>query len=149
MAIWTLGRVPAGEVVVEAQSSTLEKFVGKVLKWVPADLAVIYTGFIKALVDSPDDDPNVRLTVVFIVLAPIAVLLVSFSSGDRGVKGRALAARVVLAAPALAIWSGTVPNSGWDQIEWVAENPAWTVGIAAVAGFFFSLIADGIESRVK
>jgi hypothetical protein len=148
MAAWTLARVPADQSVVEPGSSQAEKFVGKVLKWVPADLVVIYTGLIKAVVDDANDTSNYWVTAGFVVAAPVTVLLLAFASGPRGIGGSKLWVRAILSMPAAAIWSATVPNSGWDEIQWVTQHLALTAGLAGAAGFFFSLIADGIEQRI-
>jgi len=148
MSVWTLSRVPAGRSLVEqTPDSPLAKFVGKVLKWVPADVAVLYTAFIKALVDDPKDDPNIWLTIIFVVLTPIFVVLLAASS-PNGARGRLLLTRAMLSIPAFAIWSIAVPNSGWDQIKWFADHPAWVVGFAGVGGLLFSLGADLIEGSV-
>lgn len=147
MSVWALARVPPKRAIVEADDSDLAKFVGRVLKWIPADLAVLYTAFIKALVDSPKDDPNIWLTVIFTLLAPITLVLLALNS-TNGARGKVLAVRAVLSVPAFVIWSLTVPNSGWDQIERIANHPAWVAGLAGLAGFLFSQIAELIENRL-
>jgi hypothetical protein len=146
MSVWALSRVPQGRAIVEADDNDLARFVGLVLKWIPADLAVIYTAFIKALVDDPKDDPNIWLTVIFITLSPIVLALLAATS-DHGAGGKTLAIRAFLSIPAFAIWSLTVPNSGWDQIDRIAKHPAWVAGFAALGGFLFSLIAELVERR--
>ncbi len=149
MSVWALSRVPGGHSLVEdeAADSGLARFVGKVLKWVPADVAVLYAAFIKALVDDPNDGPNVVLTIIFIGLTPFILVLLAATS-PKGARGKLLVTRAILSMPAFVIWSLAVPNSGWDQISWIGDNPAWTAGFAGVAGFVFSLIAELVEKAV-
>jgi hypothetical protein len=147
VSAWQLARVPGKRVLVESDDSDFAKFVGLLLKWIPADLVVLYTAFIKALVDDPTDDPNVYLTIIFGVSAPIVVLLLAANS-DHGARGWTLALRTILVVPAFALWTLTVPNSGWDQIDKIAAHPTWVAGLAAFGAFLFSLLAEFIERRV-
>ena len=53
-----------------------------------------------------------------------------------------------LACGAFAIWTLSVPFSGWQQIDFVNENQAAVAVIAAVVGLFFGFLADGITKAL-
>jgi hypothetical protein len=121
----------------------LQTFIGTPIKWIPAEVVTLFTASIAAFV-TVQDDPAWPLFIIFIVLTPIAVIGGAFAqSGLSGVTQKVLLA-AVLSVPAFAIWSFVVPNSGWEDIDWVADNPVWTTVIAAVAGYIYSLFAEGV-----
>lgn len=49
--------------------------------------------------------------------------------------------KATLAPIAFLIWSATVPNSGWQDVEAIADNPQWTVAVCGVLAFVFALFA--------
>jgi hypothetical protein len=135
----------------EAQS-TMTDLAGKVLSWIPGEVVVLYgaliTLFVGTSADSPGDAASIILTVLGVIFASGFVVLAAWSSTSdsewltKRIKGRAF-----LAGVAFVIWSLTVPDSGWQEIKWIAEHPAQTAGIAGVFGLIFSLIATGADNR--
>jgi hypothetical protein len=77
-----------------------------------------------------------------VVLAFVAVLggafqvTRSFKAFDKDVWRNA-----ALASIAFVIWSATVPNSGWQDVDVIADNPQWTVAVCGVFAFLFALFA--------
>jgi hypothetical protein len=147
MGLFYLARAPYGpaRLAAEVNDTLAAKFIGKIVKWIPADWMVIYTGIVKGVDDSASAW-NLWATIAFTVLAPIIVLLLAFASGTGA--SPVLWLRAALAAPAFLIWSAIVPNSVWEQVGLIGEKPALAAGIVAAIGFVFSLVADGLEKRV-
>jgi molecular chaperone DnaK (HSP70) len=136
------------ELGVAAPDQPLLTYVGKVLTWIPADAVVVYTAAVKALVDDPDDDPHWWLAGVCAGIAVILVVIGRLSKGFRGALTWKLAVHVVLVVIAFAIWSPTVPDSGWDEFGFIADNPGWTIVVCALAGLLFAALADQIKGWV-
>jgi hypothetical protein len=128
----------------------LGAFVGKVISWIPADVVALYGVAVttqEATRTHSGSNPNTGLLVTFIVLAPIVAWAGAFAAPNRKFTWRDLVAGI-LAFFGFAIWSTSVPRSGWGGIDWVQQHPTDVAIGAAVAGLVFSLIASGVDRRV-
>lgn len=152
MSAWQLGREGATPrfAAFDAETDTpLQTFVGRVLTWIPLDVVAIYAAAITALTDEPNDSVSKWLIVGGVSLALVAVPLGAFATKTSEWFTKKVKVRMALAPIAFLIWSPTVPDSGWNNVKFVVDNPAWTVVICAVAGYLFSLIAQGLDKRVE
>lgn len=120
-------------------------FVGRVLEWIPADVIALFAAAITAFELEPTDGSSRILIGGGAVLAILAVVGGAFAGDGFSAK---VWARAVLAPIAFLIWSPTVPDSGWQDIAWVADHPQLTVAACAVAAFLFAMLAQGLEKRV-
>jgi hypothetical protein len=131
---------------------TLSDMAGKVLAWIPGEVIVLYGALITLFVQNDPEKAGNATTIILTVLGVIAaggfVYLAAWSSTKtkqwvtKRIRGRA-----ILASIAFLIWSLTVPNSGWNEIGWIADNPAAMAGIAGAFGLVFSFIATGFDNR--
>lgn len=143
---------PATITSVEEAESKMKDFAGKVLQWIPGELVVFYGALTTIIVqnesDTAADTGMVLLTVAAVLLAPAIVALGTFSNtSEPGWFTRRVALRCGLATIAFAIWSLTIPNSGWNHIDWIADNPAPTAAIAGFLGLLFSMFATGADKH--
>jgi hypothetical protein len=115
--------------------------IGRVARWIPGDILVLYAGAINWVSPEPAS-PSVRLLVVFFIATPVVVLLGAFAK--HKVAGFDLV-KAALAMLAFAIWSLSIPRSGWHQWALVSDNPGWVTIASALGGLMFGLLASGIE----
>lgn len=148
MTAWRLGEDASRTEVSAAGDGAADpvSYVGRVLEWIPADVIALYAAAITAFEQEPTDGSSKVLIVGGVVLAFVAVVLGAFA-GDGFSKTVWL--RACLAPIAFLIWSPSVPNSGWQDIEWIADHPGLTVMACAVLAFIFALAAQGLEKRIK
>jgi hypothetical protein len=167
MGAWSLGRDVAkfdakaidGETpslatvaAVKEAESTVKDFAGKVLQWIPGEVIAFYGAITTIIVqndkDSIGDLGTVLLTGAGVLFAAGFVVLAAFSNTSKsGWLTKQVKLRSALAAVAFAIWSLTIPSSGWNQINWIAENPAPTAAIAGFLGLVFSMFATGADKH--
>jgi hypothetical protein len=164
MGAWSLGREAAlakqlprqaRELAKEPQDpqDTLSDLAGKVLAWIPGEVVVLYGALITLFVQNDaekiGDSASVVLTIGGVVFAGLFVLLAAFAStSGAGWLTMRIKGRAVLASIAFLIWSLTVPNSGWNEFDWIADHPIETAAIAGVVGLVFSLLATGVDNRL-
>jgi hypothetical protein len=150
MTAFGVGREAAvSDLGAAGSDKALLTFAGRVIHWIPADAIAFYTASITALVDDPKEDPHWWLVALGGAVAVILVIIGRASKGLGGVKKWKLLVNIVLVVVAFVIWSPTVPNSGWQDINVVAEHPVRTVIICAAAGLIFAAISDLIRDWVE
>jgi len=167
MGAWSLGRDAAqfeGEVPAAARAvaknvdevreaeKKLKDSAGKVLQWIPGEVIAFYGAITTIIVQNEaeaiGDTGSILLTVAGVLLAAGFVVLGAFANtSEKGWLTKRVVLRSVLAAVAFAIWSLTVPSSGWNQIEWIKDHPAITAAIAGVLGLCFSMFATGADKH--
>lgn len=150
-----VARLPAEETPEEKKArDKLAEYAGKVLPWIPGEVVVLYGALITLFVQNKPEDvgdtSSVVLTIGGALFAGGFVLLAAFANtSDASWRSKPLLGRAGLATVAFAIWSLTVPNSGWNTINCIAENPVETAAIAGVVGLIFSFVATGIDNRLS
>lgn len=142
MSAWSIGaeRVRAG---VLGRKPTAEEFVGRLTRWIPGDVLVLFASAINWVSAEPKP-PSRSLLIVFLLATPIVVLLGAYSK--RGVVPYDWV-NALLATFAFAIWSISIPRSGWQAWPLFSSNPGWVTLASALGGLVFGLIASGIELR--
>jgi hypothetical protein len=135
-----------------AANKTMSDLAGKVLAWIPGEVVVIYGALITLFIGSESESlgssTSIILTAAGIILAGGLVVLAAWSStSGPGWLTKRIKGRAALACIAFVIWSLTVPDSGWQELGWIADHPAETAAIAGVIGLIFSLIATGADNR--
>jgi hypothetical protein len=144
MTAWGIG-YRSDEVRRLSGGDGLGGFINRVVEWIPADIVALYAAAVTYLEES-DSNPNKAWFYVFLCATPIVSWL-GVLAARRPFGWRALIGGV-LACGAFAIWSASVPNSGWWAIGDVAENPQ-NVAIASVlGGLIFGLVAKVIHDRL-
>lgn len=153
MGAWQLGEDAArrqrGAVASDDPQNALLTIVGRVLKWVPADVVVMFGSGV-AIYVAANDTPGWWLIPVFAAVAPILVSLSAFSGRDptKAWWTKMVAFRTFAAPLASLLWMFTVPNTPWTRIGWVAKHDKPSIIIAAVLGAIFSLLAEGLERGI-
>src|ERR671910_2077992 len=128
MSAWRIG---AGtDTVADAleTGNNLKRYIDKITLWIPGDVVVIYVAGVTALL-TQSNEPNV---VWLVVMAVVTLMYVPFAAwvARRQITG-AVWQRALLAVVAFLIWSLTVPESGWYELEAVATRSGWVALIAA------------------
>jgi len=127
-----------------ASSATLEK-LNTLSKWIPGDTLALYVTAVTAFSSKAHAQPSVALLVIGIAAAPVMVVLSAFAKSGKVPRQTLLPA--LLAAGAFAIWSVSVPFSGWQRIGVVRENQAGFAVAAAAVAVAFGLLAEGATKR--
>ena len=140
MSAWSLG-ADRGAVVRLSGEDRTKEIIGRVVRWIPGDMVVLYAGAINWVSAEPKL-PSLPLLLVFIAATPVVVILGAFAT--RSVR-RFDFVKAVLAVIAFGIWSVSVPRSGWQQFDVVRENPGWVTALSALGGLMFGLLASGME----
>jgi len=122
-------------------SAKLQAVFDRLTKWIPGDTLALYAPCITFLA-TDDATPSVLLLVVMIVATPLFVIGAAFATGGKFTKQVWVSAG--LGAVAFAIWSMSVPLSGWQRWPLVANHEAGFAIGAAIAGIFFGYLAEGI-----
>jgi hypothetical protein len=141
MSAWRIGAGTEDVADARETGGTLKHYIDKITVWIPGDVLVIYVAGVTALL-TQSNEPNVVWLVVMAVITLVYVPVAAWIARKQitgAVWGRAL-----LAVVAFLIWSFTVPESGWHELEAVAKNPGWVALIATLAGLFFGLLAERI-----
>ena len=141
MSAWRIGAGSDDLADAREAGNTLKRFIDKITLWIPGDVVVIYVAGVTALL-TQSNKPNV---VWLVVMAVVTLVYVPFAAwvARKEITG-AVWARALLAVVAFLIWSLTVPESGWHELEAVAKNPGWVALIATLAGLFFGVLAERI-----
>lgn len=120
-------------------------YVGRVVRWIPGDVLVLYAASILWL-NHDGGKPSIILLLVYFVVSPVLVLLGAWST--RSVR-QSDAVRAAMSIPAFGIWSLSIPGSGWQRWELVSKHGGGVAAFVAVAGVIFGLVATGVELRSK
>lgn len=144
MTAFAVGR-RVGELQVQAGDNPGLTYVGRLLHWIPTDAVGAYTAAVTVLVDDETDKSNPWLVVAGGAVALILLLLGAGSKGSTYDWNYKLIPRAAIVVLAFGIWSVTVPDSGWQEVEWVDKHPGWTVAIAALLGLVLAAFADRIK----
>ncbi len=126
-------------------SDRLAAAVDRLTRWIPGDILAIYVAAVTALTSAADSKPSMVLLVATVVATFLFVILAAFATGDP-IEGPTWAA-AVLGALAFAIWALSVPMSGWNRIDFVADNKEAVAVSAAFIGVLFGFFADGVMVR--
>jgi hypothetical protein len=125
--------------------SELQETINKVVKWIPGDALAVYAAAVTAFAAKSGARPSIVLLIVGIVLAAALVPLGAFAA-KGSIPGKSLLP-AALAAFAFAIWSLSVPFSGWQRWHVVHENQAEVAIVAAVLALLFGLVAEGLSKK--
>jgi hypothetical protein len=153
MTAWRLGvDASAREArVLRNDEKDALSFVGKLIEWIPADVVALYAALITALKADPADAKAKYLIGAGVLLTLVAVPLGAWSArstvADKKWWTKLVKKQTALAPIAFLIWSPTVPDSGWQDIKWISDNPGVTTAICAVLAFLFALFAKGIAEK--
>jgi hypothetical protein len=144
MSAWTVGRTSTERrfSVLDSSESQFTAILNKVVRWIPGDVLALYVAGVTAI---GVDRPSLSWLLVGLVLAPVIVLGSAYAA-NRAIT-RATAFSAVLALAATAVWSLTVPGSGWNRWSFVSDNPTGVTLVAAVAGLLFGLLADALVRK--
>lgn len=154
MSAWRVGSETAatsagGPVAFGAEQGTSENVVTAVIdrltKWIPGDALALYVAAVTVFTAPHGAKPSVILLIVFVLLC--AGIVVGSSFASTGEIPRSVVLPAVLASMAFAIWSLSVPLSGWHRWIFVSNNQAAVAVIAAIAGLLFGFLADGFTKR--
>jgi hypothetical protein len=139
MSAWRIGAGADDTSGSREAGNALKRYIDKITVWIPGDVLIIYVAGVTALL-TQSQEPNVVWLVVMALVTLVYVPIAAWVARKQmtgAVWGRAL-----LALLAFLIWSLTVPESGWHELETVAKNPGWVALIATLAGLFFGLLAE-------
>ncbi len=139
--IGTGSRVAAG---VNATTDPILEFLGRWVKWIPAEVIAIYAAAVAQLQPKPDGIP--QPPVVSVELWAIALVFTPVIVGVASVLGNATQRvwRIIFSIPAFLVWSSTIPHSAWAKLDVFADNQI----IAYVVLAFLSLVFPPIFDRV-
>ena len=142
MTAWRLGEDAVGDSfrTADTQKDALT-FVGKMLDWIPADVVALFAAAITAFQSNPSKNSAKILIIGGVLLTFVAVLGGAYKASRSFSFAKAVWTHATLAPIAFLIWSPSVPNSGWHDINWIDKNPELTVAACAVAAFLFALFA--------
>ena len=140
MSAWSIGATSKPAAIAEsaAGNSQLKPFIDKLVAWIPGDVVMLYIAAVSAV--GPEKPSRLMLGIA-IPFAAVVVLLGNRSlepAKRLGLIGR----RAVLAAIATAVWTMTIPGSGWQTFAWIADNSKVVAVVAAALGLLFGLIAS-------
>jgi hypothetical protein len=161
MSVWRVGTAAAESATAAPRETTrgaspgppstaadtggLQQIFDRLIKWIPGDTLAIYVPAVTAL-GASNTEPSLVLLIVMVVITPLFAIGAAFAVGD---VTRRVVVAAVLAGLAFAIWSMSVPMSGWQKWDTVANNSAGFAIGAAIAGVLFGYLAEGIMLRVS
>ena len=117
----------------------------RLTKWIPGDTLALYVPGVTYLA-TDGGGPSLAFLVVMALVTPLFVVLAAFATG--GAVTRRIWISAGLGMVAFAIWSMSVPLSGWQRWHLVASNEAGFAIGAAIAGILFGYFAEGIVRRL-
>ncbi len=154
MTAWRLGEDASARDVraLVGDDKTALSFVGKLIEWIPADVVALYAALITAFKTDPAEAEAKYLIAAGVILALVAVPLGAWAGrkkldDPKRWLTKLVKKRTALAPIAFLIWSPTVPDSGWQDIPWINNNPAVTTAICAVLAFLFASVAIGLDEE--
>ena len=129
---------------VEATTNPILEFLGRWVKWIPADVVTIYAAAVAQMQPKPDaadQTPvvSVPLWVIALVATPLVVLV-----GSVLAKSRNTVWRMLFSIPAFIVWSSTIPHSAWSELSIFTDNQI----VAYVVLAFLSLIFPPIFDKI-
>jgi hypothetical protein len=131
--------------------------IDTLITWIPGEVIAAYAAIVLALQpeQTGSESVSIKITswgwlVAGIVFAAVLTWLGGWSKTDKlgGTARKELAARVMLASIAFAIWSFVVPGSWWYSIDKVAEYQTIVPIAAGLVGVVFGLFAEGVVRRL-
>ncbi len=147
MSMWQIARDTAdGDVFVpEADTNNgLREYTDRILKWIPGDVLALYATGVTTI-----GKPSWWWLIVAILLSPAMLVLVPFTTTGHLVLSRPVTTNALLGFGATLIWTLTIPNSGWQNINGISRNAPTVALVVAVLGLLFSVIAEGFSQRAK
>lgn len=151
MSVWRVGRDAAedatrvrGKGPAGGGEPKLQAFIDRVVKWIPGDVLALYAAGVTAI-----GAPSIGWLIAGVVLSPLIVLLTPFATTGHFAPWKAGLVLAALAFAATLIWSLSIPNSGWQELQAIRDHATQVALAAAVLGLIFGLVADGIEKRMK
>ena len=145
MSAWSIGADSAVKATPDAEmpvpfdgsaqtvpDSPVKEAIDRLTKWIPGDALALYVAAVTAFAASDGARPSPLLLLVFVILSAAFVIGGAFAS--TGELPRTVVLPATLGAAAFAIWTLSVPFSGWQRWGFVSDNQAAVAVIAAVAG---------------
>lgn len=136
MSAFSIGN--KGPVLLAADEPVLSEIIGRVVRWIPGDVIVVYGAF---LVATEPDSPSFTWMLVPWIATPVIVAIGALLAG-RGLP----VIRMILSVIAFGLWAIDLPNSGWQEIDLIADNRVGAVLIASLVAVIFAQIADRVEN---
>jgi hypothetical protein len=126
-------------------SGATREAIETLTRWIPSEILVLYVPAVTALAES-SDQPSVALLIAMVIATPLFVLGARFATAEP--ITRAIWVAAGLAMLSFVIWSVTVPLSGWQRWDVIADNQDAVAIGAAVVGLLFGYFAEGLLRRV-
>ncbi len=149
MSAWSIGswdgqRAGRGERADSLPDAGFSSYLGRTIRFIPGEIIALYGACVATLRQGDAGTvTHVAFLVIFAIAAPAVTVLGSI------VERRAFSAqtrtRGLLSLLAFAIWSVTVPSSGWYEIPFVVEQPGLIAIAAALAGLIFGMAAELVD----
>jgi len=117
--------------------------IDTVAKWIPGDVLALYVAGVTIV-----GQPSVSLLIAFVVVTPLYFIAIAYSKSEQ-LTFRGTVVPALLAMGAAAIWSMTVPSSGWQRSVFIKDNSAVVAVIAAFLALLFGRFADGVVRRLN
>jgi hypothetical protein len=143
MSAWRIGSEQSRGPVFMA-GKDIKSYIDRITKWIPGDVLAIYAAGVTVLASGVNAQPDIRWLLIMALATPVIVILSAWASGPLQLGHLA---KAILALGAFAIWSITVPFSGWQRWDAIARDPGFTSIVAGLAGLVFGLIAEGVARR--
>jgi len=116
--------------------------LGALVKWIPAEVVVVYAGAVAANQPAPDsgEAPFVswQLWVICLVATPLYILVIAWATG----KGKNLVWKAVLSIPAFALWTATIPFSLWTMWKPFTDQTGWFLGGIVILAGLLTVVAQ-------
>jgi hypothetical protein len=138
MSAWGVGTGRAAALEAVGSGGGFKRFIDKVTVWIPGDVIALYVAGVTLLLEQ-NSRPSVLFLVIMAIVTPGIVLLGAWAAGRFEPVTRL---RALLALIAFLVWSLTVPGSGWQELDFVANNQAGTTIVAGLVGLFFGILAE-------
>lgn len=118
----------------------------RLTKWIPGEVLTLYVAGVTVLNPSPGSSTGVVFLAIVAILTPAVVAGGVFATGGKFDGHFWISAMIGMAA--FLIWSITVPESAWQKISLIADNPGTGAMAAAFAGLLLGQVADGLVLRL-
>lgn len=128
----------------EPRRDVARNLIDRLTKWIPGDVLALYMAAVTASAAS-GSKPSPLLLIVFVLLTPGVVVGSHFASAGEIPRATLLPAG--LAAGAFAIWTLSVPLSGWQSWDLVSDNQGMVAVAAAAVALIYGLFAEGMTRR--